>query len=438
MKSKKLLIAMIILGVLLIASIVLFFVFMGGQSSGVLGSNGQDVEDPASVGVTNPDNIMESEEEEPVTEEDLQEEYENLPTYNDAAASQLEANIEIYLSKGDFAGLDDYLVEMDSRYSVQTEEDGPDDLTNYTLLISNVRADLAMIGNITEYNSEMMFQQFTMPETCAAAVIYTDLREKMDGFIDLDSKVYNAVEAGSEEANAVNLRQSDMSDSDRADKLTEVNALMDEQNQFIDLMAYDCTIHTVPYRIYVVQSSFGRWRPFGVGSLAENGEDDTVMTIAELQSMRNDNPDFDFDNMDYDIISDGGSGTPGAIDRENDDTGLTEDPTATEDPAVTDPGTEDPVETPDPGTEEPPAETTDPGDLSQLSEADQQVLADLQAIMDGFDVNTTSLQVIQNTIDQVRALTTRSSISPEMVEILTDSVNELQAKYDDLEAILNS
>ena len=142
------------------------------------------------------------------------------------------------------------------------------------------------------------------------------------------------------------------------------------------------------------------------------------------------------------IIKDGGSGTPGAIDRENYDPGLgndpvdPEDPNATEDPSQTDPGTEttDPGVT-DPGTTETPS--TDPGDLSQLSQADQQVLADLQKIMDSFDVNTTSLQVIQGTIDQVKALASRDGISPEMSQILNDSVADLQAKYDELDAILN-
>ena len=442
MKSKKLLIVMIILGVLLIGSIVFLFVFMGGQSSGVVGSNGQDVEEPSEIGIGNPDNIMEPEDEGPITSDDLQEEYEERPTYNDTAASQLEANIEIYLSEGDFSGLDSYLQEMDSRFSVQTDENSPDDVTNYTLLIANVRADIAMYNSIDEYNGEMMFQQFTNPTACAAAVIYTDIREKMDGFVDLDSKIYNAVEPGSEEAKSVNLRASDMTDSERGDKLVEVNSYMDEQNQFVELRAYDCTIHTVPYRIYVVQNNFGRWQPYGVESLAENGEDDTVMTIVELQQLRDNDPYFDFDNMDYDIIKDGGSGTPGAIDRENYDPGLgndpvdPEDPNATEDPSQTDPGTEttDPGVI-DPGTTETPS--TDPGDLSQLSQADQQVLADLQKIMDSFDVNTTSLQVIQGTIDQVKALASRDGISPEMSQILNDSVADLQAKYDELDAILN-
>lgn len=428
MKSKKIIIFLGIIGALLVACVILLFIVLGNGDASVNPDN------PSSenVGITNPDTITDIRVD-PVTEQDEINEYNELPEYTDSAVSQIDAAISRYLSYGDYEQLESYLDDMNSRYSNQNNEEDQD-VVNQTQRIEFYRSDIALIDNINEHNGEVMFQSFSTPDTCASAVIYTNISQKLYAFLNLDSKVYNA--PFEDEAEDVNLTEAEMSASECAEKLQEINAKNDEYD-YINLAAYDCTLHNIDYRILVLQSSFGKWRPYSIMSV--NGGDENVSTVFELQKMKNQNPNIDLDSIDFDILSEGGAGAPGMIDRDEE-----EGPGPVVNPE--DPGTTEPPENPD--VPETPDAPTVPGQPVEppteqkpevsWSADDQQALNDLQKILDSYDVNTTSLTVIQNTINQVQEIANRSSISPEMKTLIQEKVDELQQSYDKLEEILNS
>lgn len=438
-----------VVGTLLIASVAGLFILLGtGGEPAEAQEPGQTQQDPGLLG--NPENVL-REPVETVTGEDLQQQYENNPGFDDLTVEQLEATIMQKLSLGDFSGLDMYLQDINSRYSTKVDEDEngeiQDDIINYTLKINNIRSDLAILTSMVPENAQVMFTSFNTPEVCAAALVYKNIDEKLDVFLNEDAKIYNGVQPGTPQADVVNLRVAEMNDSERGDLLVSVNNA--HNNEYLEVKAYDCTIHDLPYRLLVAQASYGQWRPYTIQSLSTNGEDRDVATVYELKQMRNENPYFDFSSLDYDLG--GETGAPGLINREGEGFESSGDPNTSEDPNTTqvpgqpadpnqtvdpsNPSGINPSETTDPSTQQPPA-AEDP--VGQLSAADQQAMADLQKIMDNFDPNTTDLSVIKGTLDQIKAIAARPDLSDVMKAALDQELSKLQSSYDTLAAIFGA
>lgn len=435
MQNKKIVVFLGIVGTLLIVSVIGLFVLLGtnndpaqAQEPGT-SANG----DPGLLG--NPNNPMDPDPAEPVTKNDLQDQYQQQPDYNEAAVSQLEPTIMADLSTGDFSGLDSFLQEMAARFSVQTptNEDGSvsnDNIVDYNGRVTDVRSDLAILASITPDNATMMFTSFNTPEVCAAAVIYTDILEKIDVFINMDGRIYNKVIPGSDAAQAVDFKVANLSDSELGDLLVTLNERHPD-NQCLAVKAYDCVIQGLPYRILVAQQSWGKWRPYTVQSLCTNGEDSTVLTVYELQAKRTEEPNFDFSSLNYDIGGD--YRAPGTIDR-NEGEGF-----GPSDPNSTDPNAQDPAVTQDPNaqqTGDPNGQGTANDPTTQVSEVDEKALADLQVILDNFPQNTTDLTVIKSTIDSIAAIAARPGLSEPVAQALNEMVTNLQSQYDQLAAIL--
>lgn len=191
----------------------------------------------------------------PVTKEDLDEEYQSRDEMTSQTQDMLENNILTYLSRGDFSGLDSLLAKQEAQYK-NAEGDDAQAVEDWQARFAMYRADIVSTENLTEDNANTVFQTYMCPEVLAAAIAYSPASVKLEAFLDYSSAILPAVP--NSQRDAVNLE---------AVTLEDAGTMMQTINQYtsvnyIDLVAYDMTLYGYRCRLIMLGDEFGYYRPY--------------------------------------------------------------------------------------------------------------------------------------------------------------------------------
>ena len=208
----------------------------GGQLGGLL--NGDALFDP-----------------DPVTKEDLEEEYQSRTEMTPQTQAMLEGSVLTYLSRGDFSGLDELLAEQEALYR-NAEGDDAQAMEDWQARFAMYRSDIVATQNLTEDNAKIVFQQYTCPEVLAAAIAYSPASVKMDAFLDYSSAILPAVPDNQKDA--VSLEPVTLENAgEMMQSINEYTAV-----KYIDLVAYDMTLYGYRCRRMILGDEYGYYRPY--------------------------------------------------------------------------------------------------------------------------------------------------------------------------------
>jgi len=189
----------------------------------------------------------------PVRKEDLDAAYEAKTPMTMATQETIKVSMLSYLSRGDFSGLDTYIVEQQAAYKVPTGDDMQemeDWRTNFEL----IRGDIAKTQNLTPENAAQTFTSYYYPEILAAALCYSPISVKRNAYVDWSAAILPA------ETQPINL--SPVEFESPVEELREINSTANEQ--YMDICAYDVTLFGYRFRITLVQNIYGFFVPYSM------------------------------------------------------------------------------------------------------------------------------------------------------------------------------
>lgn len=168
--------------------------------------------------------------EENITQEQRNEEYENREELPDGIQETLETFITGQLSAGKFTELDMRLKELSNTY-----KDNLDQSNDEKILIDNYRADIAFYLSLLN-NETLNCWYFNNPETLAAAVAYSPISAKYKAFINLDSAVLPPA------TEDILLRRADYTSEQYKEILDSINEQRTDNAKFQSVAIYNMKI----------------------------------------------------------------------------------------------------------------------------------------------------------------------------------------------------
>ena len=198
----------------------------------------------------------------PITPEQLEEEYANRPNTTPSDGANFERTMTNFLTVGDFEGLAAYLTEQGNIYGTPADEYA-ESMDGYGALIPMWRSDVQAALNIVNKSVDdygAYFQNFSNPEILAATVAYAPLSTKLNAFKDYSALILPAAEKG-ENINLVEYENGKKS----SEKLSKVCKMSGET--YMNVKSYDMEIKGHPVRVTVVMNSMGYYDPWSVQDL---------------------------------------------------------------------------------------------------------------------------------------------------------------------------
>lgn len=199
----------------------------------------------------------------PITPEQLEEEYANRPNTTPSDGANFERTMTNFLTVGDFEGLAAYLTEQGNTYGAPADEYAESMEEDYGALIPMWRSDVQAALNIVNKSVDdygAYFQNFSNPEILAATVAYAPLSTKLNAFKDYSALILPAAEKG-ENINLVEYEYGKKS----SEMLCKVCKMSGET--YMNVKSYDMEIKGHPVRVTVVMNSMGYYDPWSVQDL---------------------------------------------------------------------------------------------------------------------------------------------------------------------------
>lgn len=199
----------------------------------------------------------------PITPEQLEEEYANRPNTTPSDGANFERTMTNFLTVGDFEGLAAYLTEQGNTYGAPADEYAESMEEDYGALIPMWRSDVQAALNIVNKSVDdygAYFQNFSNPEILAATVAYAPLSTKLNAFKDYSALILPAAEKG-ENINLVEYEYGKKS----SEMLSKVCKMSGET--YMNVKSYDMEIKGHPVRVTVVMNSMGYYDPWSVQDL---------------------------------------------------------------------------------------------------------------------------------------------------------------------------
>lgn len=198
----------------------------------------------------------------PITPEQLEEEYANRPNTTPSDGANFERTMTNFLTVGDFEGLAAYLTEQGNIYGTPADEYA-ESMDDYGALIpmwrSDVQAAMNIVGKkVDDYGA--YFQNFSNPEILAATVAYAPLSTKVNAFKDYSALILPAADKG-ENINLAEYEYGKKS-SEMLSKICDMSGEI-----YMNVKSYDMEIKGHPVRVTVVMNAMGYYDPWAVQDL---------------------------------------------------------------------------------------------------------------------------------------------------------------------------
>ena len=233
-----------------------------------------------------------------ITAKNREEEYQSrLPLTNDIVGN-FESRVLRFLSSGNFAELDDWLLRLETTYQEAGEESGQD--LSYMSLIQNIRSDIAIIQSFSRLSDKsgaaILLTKFQMPEVLAAAIIYTPLSIKLDSIINQDSLILPAVYA--QDAHLTCLKRIELRPEEYIPRIEDINRHRTLGNEVIGLVLFEFQAYGDKYRLEIVAQKDYTYAPYRMFRVEEVAEPDESVTVSYLKRFRTEYAKSDWFDLD--------------------------------------------------------------------------------------------------------------------------------------------
>ena len=227
-----------------------------------------------------------------------EEEYQSrLPLTNDIVGN-FESRVLRFLSSGNFAELDDWLLRLETTYQEAGEESGQD--LSYMSLIQNIRSDIAIIQSFSRLSDKsgaaILLTKFQMPEVLAAAIIYTPLSIKLDSIINQDSLILPAVYA--QDAHLTCLKRIELRPEEYIPRIEDINRHRTLGNEVIGLVLFEFQAYGDKYRLEIVAQKDYTYAPYRMFRVEDVAEPDEPVTVSYLKRFRTEYAKSDWFDLD--------------------------------------------------------------------------------------------------------------------------------------------
>lgn len=233
-----------------------------------------------------------------ITAKNREEEYQSrLPLTNDIVGN-FESRVLRFLSSGNFAELDDWLLRLETTYQEAGEESGQD--LSYMSLIQNIRSDIAIIQSFSRLSDKsgaaILLTKFQMPEVLAAAIIYTPLSIKLDSIINQDSLILPAVYA--QDAHLTCLKRIELRPEEYIPRIEDINRHRTLGNEVIGLVLFEFQAYGDKYRLEIVAQKDYTYAPYRMFRVEDVAEPDEPVTVSYLKRFRTEYAKSDWFELD--------------------------------------------------------------------------------------------------------------------------------------------
>ena len=233
-----------------------------------------------------------------ITAKNREEEYQSrLPLTNDIVGN-FESRVLRFLSSGNFAELDDWLLRLETTYQEAGEESGQD--LSYMSLIQNIRSDIAIIQSFSRLSDKsgaaILLTKFQMPEVLAAAIIYTPLSIKLDSIINQDSLILPAVYA--QDAHLTCLKRIELRPEEYIPRIDDINRHRTLGNEVIGLVLFEFQAYGDKYRLEIVAQKDYTYAPYRMFRVEDVAEPDEPVTVSYLKRFRTEYAKSDWFDLD--------------------------------------------------------------------------------------------------------------------------------------------
>ena len=233
-----------------------------------------------------------------ITAKNREEEYQSrLPLTNDIVGN-FESRVLRFLSSGNFAELDDWLLRLETTYQEAGEESGQD--LSYMSLIQNIRSDIAIIQSFSRLSDKsgaaILLTKFQMPEVLAAAIIYTPLSIKLDSIINQDSLILPAVYA--QDAHLTCLKRIELRPEEYIPRIEDINRHRTLGNEVIGVVLFEFQAYGDKYRLEIVAQKDYTYAPYRMFRVEEVAEPDEPVTVSYLKRFRTEYAKSDWFDLD--------------------------------------------------------------------------------------------------------------------------------------------
>ena len=233
-----------------------------------------------------------------ITAKNREEEYQSrLPLTNDIVGN-FESRVLRFLSSGNFAELDDWLLRLETTYQEAGEESGQD--LSYMSLIQNIRSDIAIIQSFSRLSDKsgaaILLTKFQMPEVLAAALIYTPLSIKLDSIINQDSLILPAVYA--QDAHLTCLKRIELRPEEYIPRIEDINRHRTLGNEVIGLVLFEFQAYGDKYRLEIVAQKDYTYAPYRMFRVEDVAEPDEPVTVSYLKRFRTEYAKSDWFDLD--------------------------------------------------------------------------------------------------------------------------------------------
>jgi len=233
-----------------------------------------------------------------ITAKNREEEYQSrLPLTNDIVGN-FESRVLRFLSSGNFAELDDWLLRLETTYQEAGEESGQD--LSYMSLIQNIRSDIAIIQSFSRLSDKsgaaILLTKFQTPEVLAAAIIYTPLSIKLDSIINQDSLILPAVYA--QDAHLTCLKRIELRPEEYIPRIEDINRHRTLGSEVIGLVLFEFQVYGDKYRLEIVAQKDYTYAPYRMFRVEEVAEPDESVTVSYLKRFRTEYAKSDWFDLD--------------------------------------------------------------------------------------------------------------------------------------------
>ena len=233
-----------------------------------------------------------------ITAKNREEEYQSrLPLTNDIVGN-FESRVLRFLSSGNFAELDDWLLRLETTYQEAGEESGQD--LSYMSLIQNIRSDIAIIQSFSRLSDKsgaaILLTKFQMPEVLAPAIIYTPLSIKLDSIINQDSLILPAVYA--QDAHLTCLKRIELRPEEYIPRIEDINRHRTLGNEVIGLVLFEFQAYGDKYRLEIVAQKDYTYAPYRMFRVEDVAEPDEPVTVSYLKRFRTEYAKSDWFDLD--------------------------------------------------------------------------------------------------------------------------------------------
>ena len=233
-----------------------------------------------------------------ITAKNREEEYQSrLPLTNDIVGN-FESRVLRFLSSGNFAELDDWLLRLETTYQEAGEESGQD--LSYMSLIQNIRSDIAIIQSFSRLSDKsgaaILLTKFQMPEVLAAGIIYTPLSIKLDSIINQDSLILPAVYA--QDAHLTCLKRIELRPEEYIPRIEDINRHRTLGNEVIGLVLFEFQAYGDKYRLEIVAQKDYTYAPYRMFRVEDVAEPDEPVTVSYLKRFRTEYAKSDWFDLD--------------------------------------------------------------------------------------------------------------------------------------------